>query len=369
MSMVLPDTIKGRLVKLATRLLDQEAARVLIEPQQDASGFWFGGGDIIRDGDSFVIAGRYRNVGDSRTGLTAGERGLECALFRGANFGGPYDKIKSFSKADLAVDGKEVTSIEGTALRYGPEGVELFISSEKDVAYPDEVREFQKPGTGVWTIDVVSADSVDALSSEGIRQALSSTTPASLHVKDPVIADEREGDTELIFCAHPFSWTCSYTGRATRKAGEADFHIVSDCILPRGHVWDVAATRVTDRLRVPRMGALADWPALSLYFYDGAECVRQHDEDPKSVKRPRGWSCEEIGGLAWGWDDAFPRMERLSVNFPLFVSPKGTGCSRYTSTLVTGDAVYAAWQQSRDDLSQPLVGHALAMEEVTGILA
>jgi hypothetical protein len=36
--------------------------------------------------------------------------------------------------------------------------------------------------------------------------------------------------------------------------------------------------------------------------------------------------------------------------------------------LVTEDAVYAAWQQSQPDLSQPFVGFALPMEEVERIL-
>ncbi len=119
---------------------------------------------------------------------------------------------------------------------------------------------------------------------------------------------------------------------------------------------------------VPQVGALTDLPPLSLYFYDGAECLRQHDENPRAVKRPRGWSCEEIGGVAWGWNDS-PHMERLSINAPLFVSPQGTGCSRYVATLVTDDAVYATWQQSQDDLSQPLVGHGLSMADVANILA
>ena len=122
-------------------------------------------------------------------------------------------------------------------------------------------------------------------------------------------------------------------------------------------------------MQVPCVGILKDLPPLSLYFYDGAECLRQHDENTKAVSRPRGYSCEEIGGLAWGFDKDFPNMERLSVNFPLFISPYGTGCSRYISTLCTDTALHAAWQQSQDDLSQPLVGHSLDMEEVEKTLS
>ena len=107
---------------------------------------------------------------------------------------------------------------------------------------------------------------------------------------------------------------------------------------------------------------------MSLYFVDGAECMRQLDENAKAVNRPRGYSCEEIGGLAIGIDEAFPKVSHLTEEAPIFISPKGTGCSRYVSTLTTDDAIYASWQQSQDDLSQPLVGHGLSMEEVESLL-
>lgn len=64
-----------------------------------------------------------------------------------------------------------------------------------------------------------------------------------------------------------------------------------------------------------------------------------------------------------------PNMTRLSTLRPLFVSPHGAGCSRYVSALRTNDAIYAAWQQSQSDRSQPLVGHRLPMQEVETLLA
>ena len=126
---------------------------------------------------------------------------------------------------------------------------------------------------------------------------------------------------------------------------------------------------MTERLPLPQVGILEDFPPLSLYFYDGAECLRQLDENPRAVARPRGWSCEEIGGLAFGIDGAFPSLHRLSVEFPLFTSSRGTGCSRYVSTVATADGILALWQQSQDDLSQPLVSHFLPMEEVERIFS
>ena len=77
---------------------------------------------------------------------------------------------------------------------------------------------------------------------------------------------------------------------------------------------------------------------------------------------------EEIGGIAAGVDDEFPKIESVSVEAPLFISPHGTGCSRYVATLMTEDGIFANWQQSQPDLSQPLVGHFLPMEKVAEIL-
>jgi len=105
-----------------------------------------------------------------------------------------------------------------------------------------------------------------------------------------------------------------------------------------------------------------------LAFYDGGECMRDLDEHAQALKRPRGYSCEEIGGVAWGWEHDLSTLERLSVTGPTFLSPYGTGCSRYVGTLVTEEGILAAWQQGQADGSQPLVGHWLSMSEVEQIL-
>ncbi|MEZ5302723.1 MAG: hypothetical protein R3F11_19110 [Verrucomicrobiales bacterium] len=126
---------------------------------------------------------------------------------------------------------------------------------------------------------------------------------------------------------------------------------------------------MTERLAVPKLGIFADAPDCALYFYDGAECLRPLDENPKAVRRPRGYSCEEIGGVAACADGEFPRLRRLSVNFPLFVSPHGTGCSRYVSAIALEGGIIAAWQQGQADGSQPLVGTFTPMDEVARILS
>jgi hypothetical protein len=120
---------------------------------------------------------------------------------------------------------------------------------------------------------------------------------------------------------------------------------------------------------VPKIGSFAGLPDLSLYFYDGAECLRTLEQNPQASKRPRGYSCEELGGLAWGWDSEFPKINSISKDFPLFISPHASGCSRYVSAifLQNGDLL-ATWQQAQPDGSQPLVAHKIDYSEVKRIL-
>ena len=361
---------KEALVNLAKALVDQEAAKVLVAPQQDADGFWFGSGNIIEpELGRFLLCGRYRNHGDSRTGTGAGARGLEFAIFEGSSPSGPFTKIRSFSKQDLSRSNAPVVSIEGGKLFPGPSGLEMIVSTEKGIDYPESLASFQKPGTGVWSIDRIAAADVESLDSTTMTEVQSSSQGATLHIKDPVVFESPTGGTALMYCSHPFGWSSSNTGLAVRGEGSDAFELQTDTVLERGATWDVACTRVTDRLAVPQVGLLADLPPLSLYFYDGAECLRSLDENAKAVSRPRGYSCEELGGLAWGWDAEFPKLQRLSVDFPLFVSPHGTGCSRYVSTLKTQGGIMATWQQSQSARSQPLVGNFMDAAAVESRLA
>jgi hypothetical protein len=250
-----------------------------------------------------------------------------------------------------------------------PDGTwELFVSSEKALAYPAGLDAYQKPGTGVWTIDRLTGPSPSVLDPSTIAPALENhERPEYVHVKDPVVYDAPDGHTAMIFCSHSFCWSSTNTGLAVRGAGEEGFGVLAWEVVSRGATWDVAATRITDQLPVPQVGCFAG-ERCSVYFYDGAECLRSLDENPMAHARPRGYSCEEIGGALWGWDDAYPAMERLSRLVPMFVSPWGTGCSRYVSTLVTEEGILATWQQGQVDGSQPLVGHFLPVAEVERLL-
>jgi hypothetical protein len=358
---------KDKLVELGLALVDQDAAHLLVPAQRNSTGHWFGGGNMIEGADGVYLVGRYRNFGDSRTGLGMGERGLELAIFRADHFDGKFEKVKSFSKADLSIPGRKVVSIEGAALFQNGGELELYFSAEKDVPYPASLKSFQKSGAGVWEIDMISGRDVASLSAAAIRPVLRSTDHAALHLKDPVVfALPGVGDVMFYGC-NPFTWASGNTGMALRKDG--NFEVVTHEFLSRGSVWDVAEFRITERMAVPKVGAFKDLPPVSLYFYDGAECVRKLDEHPNAHARPRGYSCEEIAGLAWGFDDQFPKIERLSVDMPLFISPYGTGCCRYISTLTTASAIHAFWQQSQPDLSQPLVGHSLPLETAAKILS
>jgi len=368
--MNLDERQRTALLRLLNALLDQERARTIVPANAAAPGFWFGGGDLVADdAGTLWLSGRYRDEGDSRTGLKAGARGLECALFRSDDGGRHFEKVRSWTKTDLDLGDAAVLSIEGTSLHRRVDGTwELFVSTEKRRAYPDAFAEYQKPGTGVWSIDRITGGSPGELDASTIAPVLSTDRPDHLHVKDPVVFDMADG-TALAFCTHPISWASSNTGLAVRPADASEFEVATWQLVPRGPVWDVAATRVTDHLRIPRLGSFRDGPDSSVLFYDGAESMRRLEENPNAKSRPRGYSCEELGGAMWVPGDDLAAAQRLSLVRPLFVSPEGTGCSRYVATLANDEGIWVTWQQGQADGSQPLVMNHLPADEVERLLS
>ena len=183
----LPPALERKLIRLGTRLIDQKRGRRIVEPTKDRAGFWFGGGNSVRDPSdgSLYLIGRYRDAGDSRTGLTAGPRGRALAIFRSTNNGRSFAEVRTWDKSDLYC-GSAVLSIEGSALRLNKRRVQVLVSTEKVRLYPRPVAAFQKPGTGVWSIDAFSATSIDQLDpQDSIVPLLTSDDPAYLHLKDP----------------------------------------------------------------------------------------------------------------------------------------------------------------------------------------
>jgi hypothetical protein len=361
--------MRSRLMRFAAALVDQDAARILVSPQQSSEGFWFGAGNLVAapSGELFLV-GRYRNPGDSRTGLGEGERGLELAVFQSTDSGRSFSKTVSFTKSDLNVGRHEVVSIEGAKLRFDDEGVELFLSTEKSgIGYPPALESFHKPGTGVWTIDHIRAPSVEELQGKKPVTIMQGADPQWLHVKDPVVFDAANGDTVLYFCTHPFNWSSANSAIAVRKRGQSIFSEPDFRFFPRGFTWDVAISRITGLCRVPTVGATTPTGAI-LVFYDGGESLRKYEEHPAAVQRPRGYSCEELGGLALITRENYHSIERLSIELPVFVSPHGTGCSRYVSVLETEAGYCATWQQSQPDRSQPLVMSFLFRADAIRIL-
>ncbi|MCM8767325.1 MAG: exo-alpha-sialidase [Candidatus Omnitrophica bacterium] len=359
------EKIEEKLIELAKIIVNNQKAKIIIEPYKREKGYWFGGGKIRKDKEKrLIITGRYRNFGDSRYGTGLGERGLELAIFISEDDGKKFKKIKSFTKKDLKVGEKEVLSIEGSSI-YFSDKVELYVSTEKKRNYPKGFEKYQKEGTGIWEIDLLTGEDLESLSPENIRNVLVSEDPENLHIKDPVVFD-LNNKTYMIFCQHSFCWTCSYSGLALKE--DSNFRIISKDILPKGYTWDVAVTRITERLPVPKIGIFKDLPDISLYFYDGAECIREHPQSEKGVKRPRGYSCEEIGGVAYGFDYEFPKIHRLTKYFPLLFSDQGTGSNRYVSTFFDRDKIYAIWQKSVSDFSQPLFLNIVNIEEIERIL-
>lgn len=360
--------ITHRLKQIASLLIDQTRARVIVPPQRPSSGHWFGGGNMVQDAEGTIwLVGRYRNQGDSRTGLGAGERGLELAVFKSTDHGANFEKTDRFAKSDLNVGTREVLSIEGCALRLTDRGVELYVSTEKNgIGYPDGLESFLKPGTGVWTIDRIRADSIARIADAPIETILETRDPQFVHIKDPFLGTHQGADC-LMFCTHPFCWTSSNTGYVSLEHDLPDVEHADLSFFPRGFTWDVAMTRGTAVLPLPKIGSLADRD-VRLLFYDGGECVRNLDEHSAAVKRPRGYSCEELGGCAFYENDNLHELTRLSVVEPMFVSPYGTGCSRYVDVLETQEHYYATWQQGQDNGSQPLVMNVVEREEVERLL-
>jgi hypothetical protein len=360
---------EAKLGRLARALVDQHAARVIVPPQAATEGYWFGGGNMIEDADGrLYLVGRYRNQGDSRTGVQAGERGLELAIFCSLDRGATFEKIVRFTKADLTVGDRDVLSIEGSALRPTERGVELFVSTEKNgEGYPDELADFLKPGTGVWSIDHLAADTVEGLACAAVHTVLESNDPEVVQHKDPAIYDASSGDLVLFFCTHPFGWSSSNSALAVRTSGAIVFSPADYTFFPRGFTWDVAITRTTAVVDVPPVGPFAAGK-VSLVFYDGGESLRQLDEHAAAVTRPRGYSCEELGGVAYVCDEDWRGIARLSKNRPWLVSPYGTGCSRYVDVHVSHDGYFVTWQQAQADGSQPLVMNFLGHDDARRIL-
>jgi hypothetical protein len=364
------DIKKQKLIKFSESLVNQEKAKIIVPAQEASTGFWYGGGNIVSDkAGNLYVTGRYRNFGDSRTGTGSGIRGLELAIFKSENKGKSFSKVKSFSKKELNIGGREVLSIEGTALNFTEKGVELFISTEKlNRPFPSGLENYHKPGTGSWTIELMQADSIENLNTDNYKTILESQDPRWFNVKDPFLYKNTEEDLVIAYCTHPFNWSSSNTGYVIRKKGEDSFSSQNNSFFPRGFCWDVGITRGTALLSVPKFGDFKD-EKITLFFYDGGEAMRSYEQHNNAVVRPRGHSCEELGGLAFITDDNMESAEKISISAPSFISPWGTGCSRYVDVLETEDGFYTSWQQSQKDYSQPLVMTFLSREEAESILA
>ena len=361
--------LKERLSQVGDVMVDQKAANIIVPAEEQSTGFWFGGGNMVeekRTGALYVV-GRYRNYGDSRTGLGTGARGLQLAIFKSVDKGTTWNKVTSWSKKDLSIEGREVLSIEGSALHFTESGVELFVSTENELSYPDGIRDYQKPGTGCWGIKHLVAEDIDSLKSAEVCLLLETGIPSYLHIKDPFLFEKGNGDLVMLFCYHPFNWSSSNTGYAVRKSGFTDFEKPVFEFFNRGPCWDVGISRGSAVVRLPSVGILEN-KSISLFFYDGGECMRNLSNHEKAVTRHRGYSCEELGGLGFIENEDFDAIDRISVMDAAFVSPWGTGCSRYVDVLETEDGYHVTWQQCQEDLSQPLVHNYVSKESILKLL-
>ena len=235
----------------------------------------------------FYLVGRYRNVGDSRTGLGAGERGLELAIFRSDDRGTSWQEYLRFSKSDLNAGYRSVLSIEGSALHLTEKGVELFVSTEKEgIQYPAEFRDFLKPGTGVWTIDRLHVDPRDPrlLFAFGDRDFLRSDDGGSTWESLP-LSDIRGGGA----------------GAPDLAAGGADGQtcyavVPNDGGLYRSQDAGRSWTRVLDEVH-----CMAPGPGRDLYAGRCAEDRVWHSPDGGDTWEAAGAVADglQVVGLAW----------------------------------------------------------------------
>ena len=175
--------LEKKLMEFSVKLIDEKKAKIIV-PVVEETGYWFGGGNMVEDKEgNLYISGRYRNSGDSRTGLDLGDRGAELAIFKSSDKGKTWTKIKSILKKELP---RGVLSIEGTALRFNKDNeVELYISSEKsENNYPPHLKEYLKPGTGVWDIDVIVADKIENLNASNVKELIKGEDSRFIHLKD-----------------------------------------------------------------------------------------------------------------------------------------------------------------------------------------
>lgn len=357
------------LLEIGRRLVNQEQAVVIVPAKKPSGGFWFGGGNMIADRQGrLYVSGRYRNSGDSRTGVGKGERGKELAIFRSEDDGQSFKKVVSFEKPELNVNGWEVLSIEGTAMRWTGNSVELYLSTEKSGRpFADGYNHYHKPGTGSWTIERITASSIEELDPAKVETVLENRDPRWFNVKDPFVYENAGRNTVIGFCTHPFNWASSNTGYAVLNTDGSLSEEMNLSFFPRGFCWDVGVCRGTGFLDLPRSGILTD-QLHTLCFYDGAEAMRDYPQHRKAAVRPRGFSCEELGGLACFVDGNPDTTTRVSEIEPAFISPWGSGSSRYVDVLEFNEYYYVTWQQSQSDGSQPLVMNRVPRAEILGML-
>lgn len=358
-----------RISKIASLLVDQKKSRVVVSPKKKASGYWFGAGNIIEVGNDLILCGRYRNAGDSRTGLNLGERGLEWSMFRSSDRGNTWEKIISRDKESLSQNGEKVISIEGSSLLKTDSGYTLFISTEKEKQYPEGFESFKKKGTGVWSIDTISSLTLEGLATAPVKPFLISTTAEHLHIKDPAIYSLDSGELVMLFSHHPYNWASSNTGMISFNNLKADLEHINWNFLPRGNTWDVAISRGTALWNIPRCGVFQESEPFSLIMYDGGECMLPLDSHSEENNINKGYSCEELGGLALYSGSPLIYKDRISLHTPMFISHSGTGCSRYVSLLQTKDGIYCSWQQSGQLGEQSLVLNFVTNEQILTILS
>jgi hypothetical protein len=274
---------------------DLDRSVVVRAPERAEAGYWAGAPSILLDGGRFWLTYRER-----RPRGAASERGWRCAVAV-SDDGLRFDDVWEVRKQELQTD-----SMERFRLDRSGDLFTLYVS-------------FVDPADRRWRIDAIQAVDPARLDVATRRPILTAASTGTEGVKDPVLA--RATDGEHLFASYAAARpdlrpdahatadiynvgaTTHPTGRATRRAGEADFRWQGEA-LAVGAGWDRYQARLGS--------VVADgdgWIAT----YDGSA---GHEEN-----------YEERCGLAVS--PTLGQWKRRTVDGPWITGPGPTGSVRY----------------------------------------
>jgi hypothetical protein len=303
---------------------DPEAAEVILEPEQNGSGYWVGAPTVLRDGPSVLLCYRRR-----RPRGVGADRGYRTAIAR-SDDGRTFRDVAVLEKGALGT-----TSIERTALLHDPSADGwLWL-----VSYVD-------PADGRWRIDGLRAPRLEDLPRAPRTPVLTAADVGGEGVKDPVVVRSPDGTVFLLLScvedarpgaapaelhathdAYNTGLVRCFTGLASSRDGR-NWTWHGRCLEP-GTGWDRYQARLGTALPVGPI-----WVGL----YDGSASVDENYEERLGVA---------VSPDLRSW-------RSLTPDAPAAVSRSRTGSVRYADILPFGGSLWVYFECSRPDGSHDL---------------